>query len=118
MKILVVDTSNDIRETLLGVLGSAGYICIGEKSPRQALKLYKTGDFDAVIMDVMMAQMDGVAFLKEIQAFNPNAVVIAMTSHGDAKVYQAVMENRAYAFFHKSSMNMQHLLDCLKKIDK
>lgn len=117
LKILLVDDNKYVIDDVGGALESVGYYCIGETNPVKALELYKKGDFDAVIVDVKMPQMDGITFLKEVQLFNPNAVVIILTSYGDSDTFTEAMRSRAYAFFSKPAMDIRQLLDCLKKIE-
>lgn len=117
LKILLVDDNKFVIEDIGGALESMGQYCIGETNPILALELYKKGDFDVVILDVKMPGMNGIDFLKEVQRFNPNAVVIILTSYGDSETCKEAMANRAYAFFSKPSMDIRELMECLSKIE-
>ncbi|MBI4976317.1 MAG: response regulator [Spirochaetes bacterium] len=117
LKILLVDDNKYVIEDIGGALESMGHYCIGEVNPLHGLELYKKGDFDVVIVDVKMPGMNGIEFLKEVQQFNPNAAVIILTSYGDSETYKEAMNNRAYAFFSKPSMDIRELMECLAKIE-
>lgn len=55
-------------------------------SPWEALEMTEEVSFDAIIIDYMMPEMDGFAFLKALKAQNPDLYVILLTGHATVSV--------------------------------
>ena len=58
-RVLVVDDNPEIREILHILLGGEGYEIKEAKSGADALKITKEQQFDLIILDIMMPDMDG-----------------------------------------------------------
>ncbi|MDH3973621.1 MAG: response regulator [Deltaproteobacteria bacterium] len=71
MKCLAIDDSSTVRLALKLVLESQGYkmdmAVDGEDAMR---KIRVSSDFDLIITDINMPNMDGLAFIKEIRTFS------------------------------------------------
>ena len=82
-RILIVDDEANIRRMLSGVLRDEGYDTEEVASGEEALKrLQRAGDVDAVLLDLALPGMDGLATLKAIRAFPSPPIVIMMSGHG------------------------------------
>jgi len=82
-RIMVVDDAMFMRATVRRILEQAGYEVIGEAENGQlAVQRYGELKPDAVLMDITMPVMDGVAAAKEILASDPKAVVLMCTAIG------------------------------------
>lgn len=66
-KILVVDDEQGIRDLLKEYLEMDDYQVATAVDGLDAVNKQKTGDFDLVIMDIMMPRMDGISAVKEIR---------------------------------------------------
>jgi CheY-like chemotaxis protein len=70
-RILVIDDELDIREVVcLSLEAFGGWRAEGAGSGIEGLEKAQTNDWDAVLLDVSMPDMDGVAVYTELQA-NP-----------------------------------------------
>lgn len=65
-RILVTDDEIDIYDLIKGYASREGHICVHAKNGLEAVEFCKTENFDLIIMDVMMDQMDGFTATKEI----------------------------------------------------
>lgn len=80
-KILVVDDAKVIRMIIRQVLTRNGFEIIGEAgNGREALEKYKELRPDAVTMDIVMPEVDGIQGLKEILAFDKQAKVVMISA--------------------------------------
>lgn len=83
--ILLVDDDPDVLETLRLVLEGAGYAVATAPTAEQGLRRYDETQPDAVIVDLMMEEIDaGVGFVKELRLRGNKAPVFMLTSVGDA----------------------------------
>ncbi len=81
-KIAIIDDEQDILDVLERFLARSEKFDIETFSnPKDALGRVKSGSFDLILLDIMMPQMDGIDFLKEIKESSSNVKVIMMTAY-------------------------------------
>ena len=82
-RILVVDDAMFMRATVKRILEGAGYTIAGEaENGQMAVERYSELKPDAVLMDITMPVMDGIAAAKNILQTDPAAVVLMCTALG------------------------------------
>ncbi len=81
-RILVVDDDNGVREALSEFLLSLGYAVVAVENGEEALTEYEKGDFDVVMADLIMPNMDGMELLRRIREIkNYEVIFLMMTGH-------------------------------------
>ena len=81
-RILVVDDDAGVREALSEFLLSLGYVVVAVENGEEALAEYEKGDFDVVMADLIMPNMDGMELLRRIRDIKNNEVIFLMiTGH-------------------------------------
>ena len=94
IKVLLVDDSASVRQTLASILEDAPDIrVIGAASdPFIAVKRMQEELPDVIILDVEMPRMDGITFLRRIMAQRPIPVIICstLTEHGSQMLLDAM----------------------------
>ncbi len=81
-RILVVDDDAGVREALSEFLLSLGYVVVAVENGEYALTEYEKGDFDVVMADLIMPNMDGMELLRRIREIKDNEVIFLMiTGH-------------------------------------
>ncbi len=113
-KLLVVDDEKNIRQGISRFLESCNYQVSTAESGRQALEIMaKSGDFDLVLSDWRMAEMNGLELLKAIKEKFPHTIVILMTAYGTIDNAVAAMKAGAYDYLTKPfSLNqVQHAVE-------
>jgi DNA-binding NtrC family response regulator len=81
-KILVVDDEVALKDALVEALKRQSYEARGYTSGREALEVLRREDFDLLLSDLMMPQMDGIALIKAALEIDPHLVSIIMTGQG------------------------------------
>jgi two-component system response regulator HydG len=82
-RVLVVDDERAMAETLAEGLEGRGFEGVAEGSgPRALARIEKGEAFDAVVTDLRMAQVDGLAVLAAARRADPERPVIVMTAYG------------------------------------
>jgi DNA-binding NarL/FixJ family response regulator len=105
IRILLADDHRILREGLRSLLmqqpdiAVVGEACDGEQAVALALELKP----DLVIMDVVMAGMDGVAATRRIRAECPDARVIALSMHSDRRFVSEMVRAGALGYLVKDS---------------
>ena len=100
-RLLCVDDDPDTCELFVTLLKKLGYHAEHTTSPAEALELVVTKDFDAVISDLGMAEMDGLLLCEAILAKRPGIPVIVVTGLGSMESAISAMRAGAYDFITK-----------------
>ncbi len=66
-RIMVIDDSAALRQTVLEALVEAGYEVIGAADGQEALGMLDGSKVDLMICDVHMPRMDGLTFVREVK---------------------------------------------------
>ena len=82
-RVLVVDDDARLYELLASYLEQNQVSPAHASSGRRALDVLEREAFDAVLLDVMMPEMDGLGVLSRIRARWPGLPVIMLTAKGD-----------------------------------
>ncbi len=80
--VLIVDDERNILLTLNQALQLAGFKTELAASAQLALEVLASRPIDAVLMDVKMPDMDGLAALERVKAMRPDLPIIMMSGHG------------------------------------
>jgi len=81
-RILIVDDEKGIRTTLRGILEDEGFEVDAVGSGERCLDVTRSGDYDLVILDVWLPEMDGLAVLEQLKEDGYPAQVIMISGHG------------------------------------
>jgi putative nucleotidyltransferase with HDIG domain len=101
-RILVVDDEEPIREIISSMLSAAGYDTRPAASGMEALAiLNSSGEFELMLSDLMMAELDGIALLERSKEKYPDMPVIMVTAVHDISVALAAIRNGAYDYLLK-----------------
>ncbi len=101
-RILVVDDEEPIREIVASMLGTAGYVCKQASSGMEALATLNSGEeFELMLSDLMMAELDGIGLLERTKEKYPDMPVVMVTAVHDISVALAAIRNGAYDYLLK-----------------
>ena len=114
-RILVVDDEEPIREVVCSMLGAVGYLCTPAASGKEALALLASGaEFELMLSDLMMAEMQGDVLLERAKEKFPDMPVIMVTAVSDLSVALNSIRNGAYDYLLKP-FERDQLLNTVKR---
>lgn len=101
-RILIVDDEEAIREIVASMLTIAGYKCQQAASGIEALAVLGSGEeFELMLSDLMMAELDGIGLLERTKEKYPDMPVVMVTAVHDISVALAAIRNGAYDYLLK-----------------
>ena len=101
-RILVVDDEEAIREIVCSMLTAANYKCGQASSGLSALALLESGEqFELMLSDLMMAELDGIGLLERTKEKYPDMPVVMVTAVHDISVALQAIRNGAYDYLLK-----------------
>ena len=89
-KILIVDDEPELRTALRVRLAASGFVCETAANGREALALLERWTPDLIVADLLMPEMDGYMFCREVRARQrlaalPIVVLSAVPRHAIAR---------------------------------
>ena len=100
-KILVVDDELELLELYRELLVPLGAEIMTLSSAKAALQLLDKEDFDCVLSDLKMPEMDGLNFCAGARAKRPDIPFVFLTAHGDWKAGLQALRLGANDFLEK-----------------
>ncbi|MEJ2234998.1 MAG: response regulator, partial [Syntrophobacterales bacterium] len=76
MKILVIDKNENIRQDLKVALEGEGYEVLTAETGREGLEIFIRELPSIILVDVNLADIDGIEVLKRVKEQNPDVQVI------------------------------------------
>ena len=99
--ILIVDDDTAHLSMLETVLKSLGHAIDTATDGKDAISGVKNSPYDLVLMDVRMANIDGMEALEKIKQFNPAIPIIIMTAYSSVDKAVEAMKLGAYDYLTK-----------------
>ncbi len=114
LKVLVVDDERLIRFTLSAILRSAGFDVVEAGSPQEAMGLFRSHAFNAVVTDVLMGDVDGFMLRNSLRELNKTVPIIFLTSlvNENDNLTRRVMED-FHSYYLSKNASRETILKCL-----
>jgi CheY-like chemotaxis protein len=93
--VLIVDDNESMREALVLILAGRGHQCESAVNGLEAMAKIEQGNFDAVVTDVDMPEMDGIALTKELTRHHSHLPVMIITASLDDRCMELAFTNSA-----------------------
>ena len=100
-KILVIDDERSIRNTLKDILGLEGHTVEIAENGISGLELIRSNDYDIVLCDIKMPEIDGIEVLKKIMEIKPEMTVVMISGHGNIDTAVEAIKLGAFDFIVK-----------------
>lgn len=83
VKILVVEDNAQLNKSVCSYLNANGYECTGCLNAGDAYDVMDSKSFDLIITDIMMPEIDGYEFAREVRSVNQDIPILFMTAKDD-----------------------------------
>lgn len=100
-KVLIVDDDPGIRFTLSAFVNKCGYLTATAENGARALDMLDAEAPSAMLLDLTMPELDGIATLLETRKRDPHLPVIIVSAHGDIRTAVDAIQHGAYDFITK-----------------
>ena len=117
IKILVVDDDQVHRFMLTSMLNEWGWSCAEADDGVTAVAAVEKYKYDAVLMDVRMAKMDGMEAFTKIQAISPALPVVIMTAYSTVDDAVGAIQQGAHDYLTKPLDFERLRLTLLRAVD-
>jgi DNA-binding response OmpR family regulator len=87
-RILIVDDEPDITFTLLAILQKGGYEVFPFNNPLMALQSFKPHDYDLLIIDIKMPEMNGFELYQKLKEKDSHVKVCFLTAVSEFRDYE------------------------------
>ncbi len=115
MKVFIVDDDPDFAEGIALTLEIEGHEVDFARSGEEAVRKFRTRDFDVTLMDIRMPGMNGVESMLEIRKLKPDAKFIMMTAYSVENLLHRSMDEGAMGVLHKP-VDSEALLSALTDV--
>jgi two-component system response regulator GlrR len=100
-KLLVVDDDQNLLELARTRLNGANYDVTAAVDAEEAIKATKCGNFDLAVVDLRLADQDGMTLMELLHAVSPGMPVIILTGHASVEGAVEAMKRGAYTYLTK-----------------
>ena len=114
--VLIVDDNENMREVLAIVLSRRGHRCESAANGREAMEKIEQGNFDAVVTDVEMPEMDGIALTKELTRNHSHLPVMIITGSPDESYMELALTTCAAREFLKKPFDISEFVTKFHKM--
>ncbi len=118
-KILIVDDDSSVRRAFAEFLKNAGFSVAEAAGGKEALSAFTNDSHpDLVLLDLIMPEMGGLAFLGEVRKIAPDVPIIFISGYGDVSTAVEAIKMGAYDYMVKPP-DFDHLLLIIERaLDK
>lgn len=100
-KILIIDDEKSIRNTLKDILEYENYKIEEAENGKIGLEMVTHNEYDIVLCDIKMPEMDGIEVLEKAQESGSSAQFIMISAHGNIETAVEATKKGAYDFVQK-----------------
>lgn len=115
--ILVVDDEAPIRDVLSGYFEKHGYLVTAASTGSDALRLANEVPINLIVLDIALADADGLELLETLKAAHPNLPILILTGMGfDEELLQEARRKGASGYVSKQLPLDQLLMEVVRAL--
>jgi PAS domain S-box-containing protein len=113
-QILITDDEAELKNVLVETLNAQGFEATGYTSGKEALSALRGRNFDVLLSDLMMPEMDGITLLRDALEVDQHLICIIMTGQGTIQTAVDAMKVGAFDYVLKP-FRLQAILPVLSR---
>jgi DNA-binding NtrC family response regulator len=95
-RIMLIDNEEGLCRMMEAVLKDQGYLVKSFTRPVQAVAEFTAGDYDLIISDIKMPEMDGLEVLQHVRNRDPEVPIIMITAYATVEMSIQALRRGAY----------------------
>ncbi|MBI1862974.1 response regulator [Candidatus Microgenomates bacterium] len=119
-RILIIDDELYLRELYEEVIQSAGYEVETALDGKEGLEKIRTGNFDLILLDVMMPELDGIGVMQKLNTEDPKPakmpVIVICTNLSHDPVINEAIKLGAKAYIVKADVVPDQIIEKIKQL--
>ena len=112
---LIVDDESHAREVVSRALARSGWNCTAVSSGLEALQELQDRRFDVVLLDLLMAGMNGAETFRQIRKVDPDVEVIIITAFADSTLMTEALQIGPFSIM-KKPVVLEELRSVLRRL--
>ena len=117
-KILVIDDEDKLRSLLARVIRAEGFEVHEARDAKTGLQLVERQNFDVILCDVKLPDVNGVEFVSKLKKVAPATEVILLTAYGNIPDGVRAIQHGAYDYITKGNDNERIIPLIYRAIEK
>ncbi|MBK1682639.1 sigma-54-dependent transcriptional regulator [Rhodoferax fermentans] len=114
LKVLIIEDDPDVRLGCEEALQLEGILTDSVASAEAARPLLGKDFRGVIVSDIRLPRMDGMTFLREVLAVDPQLPVVLITGHGDISMAVQAMKDGAHDFIQKP-FSPEYLVEVVRR---
>lgn len=116
--VLIVDDDDMMRSFIKELLQMHGYEITEATNGKTGLKQFRENTPDLVITDIIMPEMEGISFIRELRTHNKDVPIIAMTGnvHGRMEEFLDISSQLGADEILRKPIKSQDFLDAINRL--
>ncbi|MBT3065856.1 sigma-54 dependent transcriptional regulator [Rhodoferax sp. U11-2br] len=114
LKVLIIEDDPDVRLGCEQALQLEGILTDSVASAEAARPLLGKDFRGVIVSDIRLPRMDGMTFLREVLAVDPQLPVVLITGHGDISMAVQAMKDGAHDFIQKP-FSPEYLVEVVRR---
>jgi FixJ family two-component response regulator len=115
--VLIIDDEEIIRDALDALLSAEGFSVRTAEDAREGLERLAAGRFDAVLLDLMLPDRNGLEVLEDIRQSDDELPVVMITAYGTIESAVSATKQGAFYYFTKPFKNDEVLAVLRNAVD-
>lgn len=100
-RVLIIEDDPDGRRSVVDAVEDGGFSVTAVATGQDGIDLFADGEFDVVLSDLVLPDIDGISVLEQIRKQTANIPVIIITAYGTVSSSVRAMKSGAYDYITK-----------------
>jgi DNA-binding NtrC family response regulator len=100
-RVLIIEDDPDGRRSVAEAVSDAGFEAVAAETGEEGLSLFEAQEFDAVLSDLVLPDIEGTQILERVQRLRPGMPFVIMTAHGSVPTAVHALKAGAYDYILK-----------------